>query len=130
MCEYLQLTSVSSCSHIEVVMYPWQQPRLANYHAGVRLQSRNIKRLLFISVIKFSFSHSERFKLHSFGCNSVLRNLEDSHNMANRRLRYHVKEIFKRADAVCFDVDSTLIRDEGIDRLAESCGVGEEVEAL
>ena len=65
-----------------------------------------------------------------FGCNSVLRSLEDLHNMANRRLRYHVKEIFKRADCVCFDVDSTLIRDEGIDRLAEACGVGEEVEAL
>ncbi len=29
--------------------------------------------------------------------------------------------------AVCFDVDSTVCTDEAIDRLAEFCGVGEEV---
>ena len=31
------------------------------------------------------------------------------------------------ADAVCFDVDSTVVKEEGIDELAEFCGVGEEV---
>lgn len=41
-----------------------------------------------------------------------------------------IQEILKRADAVCFDVDSTLIREEGIDRLAEACGVGEQVGEL
>jgi phosphoserine phosphatase len=40
------------------------------------------------------------------------------------------QNIFKRATAVCFDVDSTLIREEGIDRLADACGVGEQVERL
>ena len=34
-----------------------------------------------------------------------------------------------RADAVCFDVDSTVSCDEGIDLLAEICGAGAEVAA-
>ncbi len=31
------------------------------------------------------------------------------------------------ADAVCFDVDSTVITGEGLDDLADYCGCGEEV---
>uniref|UniRef100_A0A663E4F8 Phosphoserine phosphatase n=1 Tax=Aquila chrysaetos chrysaetos TaxID=223781 RepID=A0A663E4F8_AQUCH len=38
-----------------------------------------------------------------------------------------LKEIFRNADAVCFDVDSTVIREEGIDELAKFCGVGDAV---
>lgn len=41
-----------------------------------------------------------------------------------------IHEVLARATAVCFDVDSTLIRLEGIDRLAKVCGVGEEVEKM
>lgn len=41
-----------------------------------------------------------------------------------------IPDVLERATAVCFDVDSTLIREEGIDRLAEACGVGEEVEKM
>ena len=37
------------------------------------------------------------------------------------------QEIWRKTDAVCFDVDSTLITIEGLDALAEYCGVGEEV---
>lgn len=37
------------------------------------------------------------------------------------------KQLFRTADAVCFDVDSTVITEEGIDELAEFCGVGEAV---
>ncbi len=37
------------------------------------------------------------------------------------------KEVWRRANAVCFDVDSTLIIEEGIDALAKYCGVGEKV---
>ncbi|KAM7279235.1 hypothetical protein ACFE04_006369 [Oxalis oulophora] len=33
-------------------------------------------------------------------------------------------EIWRKADAVCFDVDSTVCVDEGIDELAEFCGAG------
>jgi phosphoserine phosphatase len=35
--------------------------------------------------------------------------------------------VWKRCDAVCFDVDSTVCQDEAIDRLAEHCGVGKAV---
>lgn len=37
------------------------------------------------------------------------------------------QELFRRADAVCLDVDSTVIREEGIDELAKFCGVGDAV---
>ncbi|XP_041919375.1 phosphoserine phosphatase isoform X2 [Alosa sapidissima] len=40
------------------------------------------------------------------------------------------KETFRRADAVCFDVDSTVIREEGIDELAKFCGVGDAVREM
>ncbi|KAH9314687.1 hypothetical protein KI387_023314, partial [Taxus chinensis] len=40
-----------------------------------------------------------------------------------------VLKIWRNADAVCFDVDSTVCIDEGIDELAEFCGAGEAVEA-
>ncbi|XP_045516569.1 phosphoserine phosphatase isoform X1 [Pieris brassicae] len=41
-----------------------------------------------------------------------------------------VKEVLRTADCVCFDVDSTVIRDEGIDELAKFCGKGEDVKRL
>lgn len=37
------------------------------------------------------------------------------------------RNIWKNADTVCFDVDSTLLQDEGLDELAEFCGVGQQV---
>ena len=41
-----------------------------------------------------------------------------------------VLEIWKNAEAVCFDVDSTVCLDEGLDALGEFCGAGEAVAAL
>lgn len=41
-----------------------------------------------------------------------------------------VKTILKNADAICFDVDSTVIREEGIDELAKFCKKGSEVAEL
>ena len=41
-----------------------------------------------------------------------------------------VVEFFKRAEAVAFDVDSTVCEDEGIDELAEFAGAGEAVAAI
>ena len=35
--------------------------------------------------------------------------------------------LWKTADAVCFDVDSTVCVDEGIDELAAFCGAGDAV---
>lgn len=41
-----------------------------------------------------------------------------------------VQEILKKTDAVCFDVDSTVIQEEGIDELAKFCKKGAEVASL
>lgn len=41
-----------------------------------------------------------------------------------------VKLIWRNANAVTFDVDSTVIQEEGIDELAKFCGKGDEVAAL
>ncbi|XP_050097328.1 phosphoserine phosphatase [Anopheles aquasalis] len=40
------------------------------------------------------------------------------------------REALKKAHIVCFDVDSTIITEEGIDELAQYCGMGSEVAAL
>ncbi|XP_069767541.1 phosphoserine phosphatase [Narcine bancroftii] len=40
---------------------------------------------------------------------------------------FETKAILRSADAVCFDVDSTVIKEEGIDELAKFCGVGDAV---
>jgi len=41
-----------------------------------------------------------------------------------------VKTLIRSCNAVCFDVDSTVIRDEGIDVLAGFKGAGEAVAEL
>ncbi|XP_059177582.1 phosphoserine phosphatase-like isoform X2 [Physella acuta] len=41
-----------------------------------------------------------------------------------------LQRLWREADAVCFDVDSTVIKDEGLDDLANFCGVGPQVEAM
>ena len=41
-----------------------------------------------------------------------------------------VRAVWRQADAVCMDVDSTLIRIEGLDDLARLCGVEGEVAKL
>lgn len=38
-----------------------------------------------------------------------------------------VLNVWRSADAVCFDVDSTVCLDEGIDELADFCGAGQAV---
>ena len=37
--------------------------------------------------------------------------------------------VWREADAVCFDVDSTVVKIEGLDELAHFLGVAEEVKA-
>lgn len=41
-----------------------------------------------------------------------------------------VMEIWKQCDAVCFDVDSTVITGEGLDELSAFLGKGKEVAEL
>jgi phosphoserine phosphatase len=43
---------------------------------------------------------------------------------------HHAQQCLRACDAVCFDVDSTVIVDEGIDELASFLGCGEAVAAL
>mmetsp|Transcript_7902 Transcript_7902/g.9061 ORF Transcript_7902/g.9061 Transcript_7902/m.9061 type:complete len:227 (-) Transcript_7902:40-720(-) len=38
-----------------------------------------------------------------------------------------IVDLWKKANAVCFDVDSTVVTEEGIDVLADQCGAGEAV---
>ena len=50
--------------------------------------------------------------------------------MVNRGLDFaEVVATWRNAQAVCFDVDSTVCEDEGIDELAAFCGAGEAVAA-
>lgn len=39
-------------------------------------------------------------------------------------------QVIRNSQVVCFDVDSTVIREEGIDELAQFCGKGQEVARL
>lgn len=48
----------------------------------------------------------------------------------NTKRVLEAKQIIQSADVVCFDVDSTVIQEEGIDELAEFCGKGLEVSNL
>jgi phosphoserine phosphatase len=41
-----------------------------------------------------------------------------------------IMSIWKTADAVTFDVDSTVITEEGIDELANFCGKGKQIAEL
>ncbi|CAL4979383.1 unnamed protein product [Urochloa decumbens] len=47
--------------------------------------------------------------------------------LANRQPAKGVIETLRKANAICFDVDSTVIQDEGIDELADFCGAGKAV---
>lgn len=55
----------------------------------------------------------------------------NSSKLADKSKRVQeAKEIIQMSDIVCFDVDSTVIVEEGIDELAEFCGKGHEVANL
>lgn len=41
-----------------------------------------------------------------------------------------VKTLWRDVDAVCFDVDSTVIQEEAIDEVAKFCNKGLEVQQL
>jgi phosphoserine phosphatase len=47
--------------------------------------------------------------------------------MSSERSVSRTIELLRRAQAVCFDVDSTVITEEGIDVLADVCGAGKAV---
>jgi len=59
-----------------------------------------------------------------------LLNLTKKSSAANMNQQETAKKLWRQADAVCFDVDSTVIQDEAIDELAAFCGKGDEVQQL
>lgn len=67
----------------------------------------NVRRLLYD--LRFSVSRNHNYRMA---------NLDE------------VKMVWRLADAVCFDVDSTVIQEEGIDELAKFCGKGDQVASL
>ncbi|KAG0481326.1 hypothetical protein HPP92_011840 [Vanilla planifolia] len=48
-------------------------------------------------------------------------------HFGNKKPSKEVLDIWRNADVVCFDVDSTVCLDEGIDEFAEFCGAGKAV---
>ena len=48
-------------------------------------------------------------------------------NSAYKMTETEARRLWGSADCVCFDVDSTVCQDEGLDELAEFCGVGDNV---
>jgi phosphoserine phosphatase len=89
-----------------------------------------------------SFSSSSMNNINSSGSNSNSNNdsIESKHDALSLppsflRAQHGTDvqgaiEALRHADAVCFDVDSTVITEEGIDVLAEYLGQGREVAAL
>lgn len=67
----------------------------------------------------WSLSLAEKIIL--FCSQPIIRNMDSSDQ---------VRTLWRNADAVCFDVDSTVIMDEAIDEMAKYCGKGDAVAAL
>lgn len=63
--------------------------------------------------------------------NQISQNLGQKYSMEhfNKNVSQAI-EILKASNVVCFDVDSTVIKEEGIDELAKFCGKGAEVQEL
>lgn len=63
--------------------------------------------------------------------NHISQNLGQKYSMEhfNKNVSQAI-EILKATNVVCFDVDSTVIKEEGIDELAKFCGKGAEVQEL
>lgn len=64
--------------------------------------------------------------------NGNVRSYNDMTNAAeeNAKLTDEASQILLDSQIVCFDVDSTVIQEEGIDELASFCGKGAEVSRL
>ncbi|KAG6551880.1 hypothetical protein Mapa_006495 [Marchantia paleacea] len=67
----------------------------------------------------------ERFRVRAAGAEPELELVKAKSSIMDPG----VLELWRSAEAVCFDVDSTVCEDEGIDELAAFCGAGEAVAA-
>lgn len=87
----------------------------------------------------FSPRYTRKFNLSRIGMNNPPKSLNSIAasvqpleasklgHLSNTLPSKEVLELWKNANAVCFDVDSTVCLDEGIDELAEFCGAGKAV---
>ncbi|XP_053689586.1 phosphoserine phosphatase isoform X2 [Sabethes cyaneus] len=65
------------------------------------------------------------------GSSNAVRMTNDRAPVADHAKRtQEARDMLRKAQIVCFDVDSTVITEEGIDELAQFCGKGAEVAAL
>eukprot|EP01038_Epipyxis_sp_PR26KG_P006140 gene6140-8465_t len=91
------------------------KPSLGNRQIkGMRIRNSTLKSLLYFDS-KFKSNNLSRFNSTSI--------IKEEHSVQHLNIR----DLLRSADAVCFDVDSTVITEEGIDMLAEFKGAGEAV---
>eukprot|EP01041_Mallomonas_annulata_P006680 gene6680-13531_t len=102
------------------VRYIAQNPKLVI--VVIYIQSRHLRIVVLeiLSVLMFAVLSS---LLHGNKMGKFIR------KASTVSVPINVKDVLKRCNAVCFDVDSTVIRDEGIDVLADFKGAGEAVAA-
>lgn len=62
--------------------------------------------------------------------NSTYSNMTNNLDQDKSKNASEAAQIIRNSQVVCFDVDSTVIREEGIDELAKFCGKGHEVARL
>lgn len=85
------------------------------------------------SIEKMSQRSTSKQQQHNFTNNNVATNNKITRNYTNKiagdqlRSMNLCKEVWRKADAVCFDVDSTVCCDEAIDELAKYVGKSKEV---
>ncbi|KAI3440572.1 O-phosphoserine phosphohydrolase [Psidium guajava] len=98
-------------------------------------RSRHLSSLVRTSTlryVKIPYRNRVRMTMSSKSFNSVSASV---HPLEASKLSHsdntlpskEVLDLWRNADAVCFDVDSTVCVDEGIDELAEFCGAGKAV---
>ncbi|KAI5660007.1 hypothetical protein M9H77_28800 [Catharanthus roseus] len=90
----------------------------------------------------FLHTFSSRAKRIAFGSIGIMKNTKSFNSVAaavqpletstagrfdNTLPSKEILEVWRNANAVCFDVDSTVCIDEGIDELADFCGAGKAV---
>ncbi|KAJ6795423.1 phosphoserine phosphatase, chloroplastic-like [Iris pallida] len=80
------------------------------------------------SKLSFGLSRSSSYKPLTIITSAMQpQSTKSAANFDNTLPSREVLEIWQNADAVCFDVDSTVCLDEGIDELADFCGAGKAV---
>lgn len=92
-----------------------------------QLNSENVKKYTRILVDPYLIMRAYWF-LNCFSPMTLYLMDQNTHySLSVFDILVEVLETWRSADAVCFDVDSTVCLDEGIDELAEFCGAGKAV---